>query len=352
MRSANRAPTPKNAAPTTGRFAAGDAQKTAPDAPSPSARTATRVVPNAHPTASSARSSIGTRATRADAEPPARDPRTSSSSSGTSATTNASPPASFGAKKDPSAATSAPRASRDDDRRRPNRRLRSLTVTAPARVHGTSVQAARAPSPLAWATAAPGGNTAAVLRAPSSAPSAAPSDGGTSHLCIAEETPPSSSSAVGAARPSNAHAKGTRFPPSAGERREPPNPAPNRVAGKPTGKPPPARAARVVTEGSAKFTTACSPDVTSAQSLPALSESATPAKPACREPPRASTAHSATSPAPPEGNVSACAARASKRHSECPSGREQRWQEDPARCRDVACERWNASARARVSRRA
>jgi hypothetical protein len=90
--------------------------------------------------------------------------------------------------------------------------------------------------------------------------------------------------------------------------------------------------ARVALGGSAKFTMACSPNVTSAQSLPALSESPTPAKPLGEpEPARAgSTAHRATSPAPPEGNVSACGPRASKRHSACPSGSEQRWHEEPA----------------------
>lgn len=88
--------------------------------------------------------------------------------------------------------------------------------------------------------------------------------------------------------------------------------------------------ARVALGGSAKFTMACSPNVTSAQSLPALSESPTPAKP-LRLKARDSEviSHVATSPAPPR-NVNACDARASKRHSACPSGSEQRWHEEPA----------------------
>jgi hypothetical protein len=88
--------------------------------------------------------------------------------------------------------------------------------------------------------------------------------------------------------------------------------------------------ARVALGGSAKFTMACSPNVTSAQSLPALSESPTPAKP-LRLKARDSEviSHVATSPAPPR-NVNACVARASKRHSACPSGSEQRWHEEPA----------------------
>ena len=59
MRSANLAPTPKNAAlrdrdrdrdRDPAGLAAGETQKTAPRSPSPSARAATRVAPNAHPT--------------------------------------------------------------------------------------------------------------------------------------------------------------------------------------------------------------------------------------------------------------------------------------------------------------
>ena len=207
-----------------------------------------------------------------------------------------------------------------------------FTVTAPARVHGVSVQTARAPSsvppvPSPAGKTAPGGKTAAVLRV-----TVASARGGVSHLCSAAETPPFSSSAVGAGRPSNAHASGGRFPPSASVRREPPKFAPDRCTGRPAGGPPPPRSARDVAEGSAKFTTACSPNVTSAQSLPALSDSPTPAKPLGEPKPArvGSTAHRATSPAPPEGNVSACGPRASKRHSACPSGREQRWHEEPA----------------------
>jgi hypothetical protein len=334
MRSANLAPTPKNVLRRTffedpAGLAAGEAQNTAPRSPSPSARAATRVAPNAHPTEDRTAPIYAF----VSMPPPfvayvvcdkENKERSSCVSSNTSAATNASPPSS--ARRAPSRKL-APSST--------NESARSFTVVAPARVHGVSVQTALVPSrpseippiPSPADTTAPGGKTLAVLRV--SVDSAL---GGVSHLCSAAETPPFSSSAVGATRPSNAHASGGRFPPSASARRSPPKFAPDRCTGRPAGGPPPPSSARDVAEGSAKFTTACSPNVTSAQSLPALSESPTPAKPLGEpEPARAgSTAHRATSPAPPEGNVSACGPRASKRHSACPSGREQRRHEEPA----------------------
>mmetsp|Transcript_11938 Transcript_11938/g.51227 ORF Transcript_11938/g.51227 Transcript_11938/m.51227 type:complete len:259 (+) Transcript_11938:571-1347(+) len=238
--------------------------------------------------------------------------------------TNASPPSSKRAARSWVTNTSRP-VSLDEKGDWRSLRLTPFTVTAPARAHGTSNQAARAFS--SSAAAKPGGRTAAVLRA-SDCFSSDVVRGGTSHLCSAEETPPFSSSAVGAARPSNAHANGGRFPPSPGASRAPPKCLPVIKIGKPTGDPR-LFGARVALGGSAKFTMACSPNVTSAQSLPALSESPTPAKP-LRLKARDSEviSHVATSPAPPR-NVNACVARASKRHSACPSGSEQRWHEEP-----------------------
>ena len=237
-----------------------------------------------------------------------------------------------------------------------------MTVTAPARVHGVSVQTARAPSsvppvPSPAGKTAPGGKTAAVLRVTKKSRRAR---GGVSHLCSAAETPPFSSSAVGAARPSNAHASGGRFPPSASARREPPKFAPDRCTGRPAGGPL-RRVARATSRKAPPSSRRRAPRTSRPPSRSRRCRTGPPrrspwANRSLRLRASRSTAHRATSPAPPEGNVSACGPRASERHSACPSGREQRWHESlrMRRRRMANANAGTASARvsARVSARA
>ena len=185
-----------------------------------------------------------------------------------------------------------------------------MTVTAPARVHGVSVQTARAPSsvppvPSPAGKTAPGGKTAAVIRV-----AVGSARGGVSHLCSA-----GGDAAVFVPAPSAPRARRARTRAAAGSRRPPlrggsPEFAPDRCTGRPAAVPL-RRAARATSRKAPRSSrTACSPRP-SARSLPALSDSPTPAKPLGEPkpaPPSDPRAPRDVAGAP-EGNVGACGAR-------------------------------------------